>query len=163
MHTVRVAAALGLALVLAGCGSKATTPPPPTATATGQVTPEMVSYSQLVSPTLKTTLSQLSHLISELQSSSDMDKIAFDCAHLGGAFQAENTAVQGVAPPSQANTYYSDAVKGYGVALGASDTCAVAADARQTGDLASAARNFSRAFDSLNTAESGIGPWSSTP
>jgi hypothetical protein len=162
LHTVRVAAALGLALFVAGCGSKPVAQGPGP-TPTGQISPELILYAQTVSPTLKTTLSQLSHLISELQSSSDMDKLAFDCAHEGGALQADDTAVQGVAAPSEASSYYSDAVKGYSIALGASDTCAVAADARQPGDLASAARNFSRAFDSLNTAESGIAPWLPAP
>ncbi len=168
MHTVRIAAALGLALVVAGCGNKAAPPTGPTATAANPqataVPQDLITYAQLVSPTLKTTLGQLSHLISELQTSSDMDKIAYDCARDGGAFQADNTAVQGVTPPStQARSYYNDAVKGYGIALTASDTCAVAADARVPGDLASAASAFSRASDSLHTAQTGIAPWLPAP
>ena len=158
MHTVRIAAALGLALVVAGCGSKAAPPTGPTATSAA-VPQDQIDYALLVSPTLKTTLGQLSHLISELQTSSDMDKIAYDCAQDGGAFQADNTAVQGVTPPPEASSYYNDAVQGYGIAMTASDTCATAADARVPGDLASAASDFSRAFTSLNTAQSGIAPW----
>jgi hypothetical protein len=166
MHHWRTAAALAFCLTsIAACGGKTAAPPPVSAKATSRapaVSPELISYAQQAQPSLKTSLDTVNALISELGSSHDYEKIAFDCADKASTFSGDNIAFQNIGPPPQAQSAATDAINGYKIALLASNECSTAADARLPGDLATAAGDFSRASSDMTRAETSIAAWAAS-
>jgi hypothetical protein len=167
MHIWRGVAAITLcALGLTACGGSGAGPLPgptaaTTAVPTGTVTPAiLVAYARQVTPTLKTTVSQLDSIIHEIKSTSDMESLAADCAQAGAVLSTDSNAFQTIATPKQARSYFSDAVNGYGTSLVGFNDCSTAADARSKANLRSAGSELASAAANLTRARNGISSWS---
>ena len=153
-----------LGILVAGCGSSAA-PKTPVATPAPRTTAipnELVSYAQLVDPTLKATIGEGRQLLAELKPSADMSILGNYCSSVGGDFANFQAAAHTGFTPAAAHNSASMATNGFKIILAATDECGMAADASNKPEIKAAAGDLRYGLYLLTRADATVSPWDRT-
>lgn len=153
-----------LCVVLAACGShaaRARVTPTVTKVVATPVPLDLAGYASLADPTLKQTLQEGNHLLSQLHhaSRSDMETLGNQCSLVGQDLSNYNTSFRSTQVPPGAKSVYHDGTQAFKILLSSTDECGMAADASDSKQLQAVASDMGYALWVLGKVERSVAPW----
>jgi hypothetical protein len=157
------AAALCLATLVAGCGLGSAAPKPtavpPTPRPKGRVVPPALhAYAVVADSVFKQTQSNATKL-RNVMSNPDYSTLAATCLSYGGIFSADKITMHGLYTPHAALPVYYAANVGYQSLMTSTDECAMAADGKNAGELATAINDLDHGYSQVSRAYALTAKW----